>query len=191
MTPDDGPTRKPRADSLRNRELLLTAAKAAFGEKGADVPLDEIAQRAGVGIGTLYRHFPTRAAVLGAVYEREVEQLAKSAIELLASRQAGDALEAWLHLLIDYLAAKRVLAPALVSAGEGSRVHSPALKTVSGVMDQLVVAARASGDIRPEIDVVDVRRMLVGLTHGYDQAGWEPSARRLVAVIVGGLKPAA
>src|ERR1700753_46787 len=105
--------RKPRADSLRNRDLLLGAAKSAFTEAGADVALEEIARRAGVGIGTLYRHFPTRGALLGAVYQREVEQLSNAADRLLAEQSGVAGPEAWLHLLIDYMATKRVVAPAL------------------------------------------------------------------------------
>jgi AcrR family transcriptional regulator len=182
--------RKPRADSLRNREQLLKAAKAAFAESGADVPLEEIARRAGVGIGTLYRHFPTREAILAAVYRREVEQLSDSAEALLAARPPGEALEAWLHLLVDYMATKRVIAPALRAApGEGAQVYAASGAAITEAMRRLAEAAIASGDIRPDVGPDDLYRMLVGLSHGYDQPGWEASARRLIAIVMAGLKP--
>ena len=181
--------RKPRADSLRNREQLLAAAKDAFAEAGADVPLEEIARRAGVGIGTLYRHFPTRDAILAAVYRRGVEQLSESATALLAERPAGEALEAWLQLLVDYMATKRVVAPALrASPGEGAEVYASSGPVVMDAFNRLAQAARANGDIRPEVTPDDLYRLLIGLSHGYDQPGWEPSARRLISVLMAGLK---
>ncbi len=182
--------RKPRSDSLRNRELLLETAKAAFNEIGADAPLEEIARRAGVGIGTLYRHFPTRDALLAAVYRRGVDQLSASAEALLADRPPGDALEAWLHLLVDYMATKRVIAPALrASQGEGSKVYASSGAAIGEAMNRLARAAIASGDIRADIGPDDLFRMMVGMSHGYDQPEWEPSARRLIEVLMAGLKP--
>ncbi|MBV9510825.1 MAG: TetR/AcrR family transcriptional regulator [Caulobacteraceae bacterium] len=181
-------TRKPRADSLRNRERLLAAAKTAFGAHGAEAPLEDIARRAGLGIGTLYRHFPTRAAMVAAVYERETAQLADSADHLLATLQPDQALEAWLHLLVDYLATKRMLAPALTTAGEGVRIHSPATATLGGVLDRLIETARADGGIQPEIETADVGRLLAGLSQGTERQGWEDSARRLVGVIMSGIR---
>jgi AcrR family transcriptional regulator len=184
--------RKPRADSLRNREHLLATAKTTFADAGADVALEEIARRAGVGIGTLYRHFPTRDALLAAVYQREVEQLVASADSLLADRGPGQALEAWLHLLIDYMATKRVIAPALrASAGDGSQVYASSGATITEALNRLARAATAGGEIRADIGPDDLYRMMVGVSHGYDQADWEPSARRLVGVIMAGLKPPA
>lgn len=181
--------RKPRADSLRNREQLLEAAKAAFSEVGADVPLEEIARRAGVGIGTLYRHFPTRDALLAAVYRREVEQLSGSADTLLATRPALEALEAWLHLLVDYMATKRVIAPALrASAGEGQEAYAASGAAITNALAKLTRAAVAGGDVLPEIGPEDVYRAMVGVSYGYDQPGWEPSARRLIGVFMAGLK---
>jgi AcrR family transcriptional regulator len=180
--------RKPRADSLRNREQLLAAAKAAFNASGADVALEEIARRAGVGIGTLYRHFPTRDALLAGVYQREVEQLSASADALLASRSAGEALHAWLHLLIDYMATKRVIAPALRAApAEGSQARASS-GTVTEALNRLAQAAAASGDIRADIGPDDLLRMMMGVSHGYDAPDWEPSARRLIDVLMAGLK---
>src|ERR1700687_3705787 len=103
-----------RADAPRNRQRLIEAALAAFAEHGADdASLDEIARRAGVGIGTLYRHFPTRDAIVEAVYRREVEQLANAANRPTGPWRPGEALHAWMRLFVDYIATKRVVAPAL------------------------------------------------------------------------------
>src|SRR5437868_2401711 len=107
MSEISGKTRKPRADSQRNRDQLLAAAKAAFTESGADVALEAIARKAGVGIGTLYRHFATRESLLAAVYRREVDQLAGAVEPLLAAHRPVEALRAWLNLLVDYMATKR------------------------------------------------------------------------------------
>jgi AcrR family transcriptional regulator len=181
--------RKPRADSQRNREQLLETAKAAFTEIGADAPLEEIARRAGVGIGTLYRHFPTRDALIAAVYSRAVEQLAASADRLLEERSSGEALEAWLDLLIDYMATKRVVAPALrADPGEGARVYASSGVSIIQAMNALTEAAIAAGDIRGDIGPEDIYRMMIGVSHGYEQPGWEISARRLVGVMMAGLR---
>ena len=100
--------RKPRADSARNRQVLIDTAKTAFADVGLQVSLEEIARRAGVGIGTLYRHFPSREAVVEAVYRHEVEQLAQAVPQLLKSSPPGEALHKWMHLFIDYIASKRI-----------------------------------------------------------------------------------
>jgi AcrR family transcriptional regulator len=181
--------RKPRADSLRNRDLLLSAAKTAFAETGADAPLEDIARRAGVGIGTLYRHFPTREALVAAVYARALDQLAQAADDLLAKRPAGEALAAWLDLLIDYMATKRVVAPALrADPGEGSRVYATSGETILPALQRLTNAAHAAGDIRADIGFEDVLRMMSGLSIGYEQPGWDVGARRLLSVMMAGLK---
>jgi AcrR family transcriptional regulator len=181
--------RKPRADSLRNRDQLLAAAKMAFADHGADVALEEIARRAGVGIGTLYRHFPNRDAVLAAVYQREVDQLTVQGEALLAAKPAGDALEAWLDLLVDYLDTKKVVVPALRASDGGAQVYAASGGTVMAAYDRLVEAARDAGAIRADISNDDMRRILTGLSTGYDQPGWAPSARRLIGVLLVGLKP--
>jgi AcrR family transcriptional regulator len=184
-------SRKPRSDSLRNREQLLEAAKAVFNEAGADASLEEIARRAGVGIGTLYRHFATRDALLAAVYRRGVEQLSAAADALLAERAPMAALEAWLHLLIDYMGAKRVIGPALQAAagGEGPAAYAASGPMIREAMSRLARAAMDAGALRPDVTPDDLYRLLVGLSHGYDQPGWEASARRLVGILIAGLRP--
>jgi len=181
--------RKPRADSLRNRDLLLTAAKTAFAETSADAPLEDIARRAGVGIGTLYRNFPTREALVAAVYARELDQLAVAADDFLANRPAGEALAAWLDLLIDYMATKRVVAPALqADPGEGSRVYASSGATILPALKRLIESAQAAGDIRPDIGFEDILRLMSGLSLGYEQPGWAEGARRLFGVMMAGLR---
>ena len=181
--------RKPRVDSVRNREQLMAAAKVAFTERGADVALEEIARSAGLGIGTLYRHFPTRDALLAAVYRREVDQLAAAADRLLDERPAGEAFEAWLGQLVDYMATKRVIAPALqASPGEGSAAYAASGPAIAGAINRLARAAIASGDIRADIQPDDLMRLISGLTQGYDRPDWAPSARRLISVLMAGLR---
>ncbi len=181
--------RKPRADARRNRESLLEAAKAAFAEVGAEASLEEIARRAGVGIGTLYRHFPTRDAVVEAVYRREVQQLADAAPRLIESLPPVEALRAWMELFIDYVAAKRVIAPALKSlVGGGSALYADSSARISEAMALLVERAQATGDIRPSADSADLLRALIGFAYVNSAPDWEASARRLIDLMIDGLR---
>src|SRR5215831_13115725 len=109
--------RKPRSDAQRNRERLLEAAKEAFTRSGANTSLDDIAKEAGVGPGTLYRHFPTREALLEAVYRTEMEKLAAAEQKFAQELPPIEALRAWLLLFVDYIAAKQLIAPALNALG--------------------------------------------------------------------------
>jgi AcrR family transcriptional regulator len=181
--------RKPRADAQRNRDSLLEAAKAAFAEAGPDASLDEIARRASVGIGTLYRHFPTRDAVVEAVYRREVQQLADAAPRLIESLAPAEALRAWMRLFIDYIAAKRVIAPALKSlVGGGSSLYADSSARINEAMALLVERARESGDIRPDADSADLLRALIGFAYVNSAPDWEASARRLIDLLIDGLR---
>ncbi|HZZ89263.1 MAG TPA: TetR/AcrR family transcriptional regulator [Caulobacteraceae bacterium] len=187
--PDDSPSpRLPRADSQRNRERLLGVAKAAFTQENADVALEEIARRAGVGIGTLYRHFPDRGALLAAVYRRELEQLTAAADALLAEGVPIQALEGWLEQLVDYMATKRVIAPALQASPKGAEAYAAAGPVLSEALERLVRAGVASGDIRADMRSEDLMRLIAGVSYGYDKPDWEPSARRLIGVLVAGLR---
>jgi AcrR family transcriptional regulator len=183
--------RRPRADSARNRERLIQAARTAFARDGADASLEEIARSAQVGIGTLYRHFPSRLDLLEAVYRREVEQLAQAAPRLLAERPPFEALREWMRLSIDYLAAKRVIAPALAASAGAPQIYAASGGLISGAMTQLVESAVQSGEIRPDVDPSDLLRAMVGLSYGYTEPGWEESARRLVDILMDGLRPPA
>ncbi len=182
-------TRKPRADALRNQERLIDAAKQAFTEVGPDVSLEEIARRAGVGIGTFYRHFPTREAIVEAVYRREIGQLAEAAQSLLNARRPIDALHDWLKLFVDYMATKRVIAPALASMSGGTS----ALYERSGLMMRdavtlLIDKAVASADIRPDVEPEDMMQALSGLAFGSSNPGWEARTLRLIDVMMTGLR---
>jgi AcrR family transcriptional regulator len=181
------PARKPRADSARNRQLLIDAAKTGFSDVGLDVSLEEIARRAGVGIGTLYRHFPTREAVVEAVYRREVQQLAEAVPQLLQTAPAGEALHKWLHLFVDFIATKRIIAPSLAAAA--TRTSTPtSVELITSAISSLVKRAIASGDVRKDIDPSDLLRAMVGMSYGNPDAGWEASARRLIDILMDGLR---
>ena len=181
------PARKPRADSARNRQLLIDAAKAGFSGVGLDVSLEEIARRAGVGIGTLYRHFPTREAVVEAVYRREVEQLAEAVPQLLQTSPAGEALHKWMHLFVDFIATKRIIAPSLAAAAV--RTSTPtSVELITRAISTLVKRAIASGDVRKDIAPSDLLRAMVGVSYGNPDAGWEASARRLIDILMDGLR---
>jgi AcrR family transcriptional regulator len=182
-------SRKPRADSARNRQLLIDAGKAGFSEVGLNVSLEEIARRAGVGIGTLYRHFPTREDVVEAVYRREVEQLAQAVPRLLETLPPGEALHKWMHLFVDYIATKRLIAPSLAAAASrGSSLHASSVELITGAITTLVKRAVASGDVRKDIDPSDLLRALVGVSYGNPDVGWQASARRLVDILMDGLR---
>jgi len=181
--------RKPRADSARNRQLLIDAAKEGFSEIGLSVSLEEIARRAGVGIGTLYRHFPTREAIVEAVYRREVEQLAQAVPQLLETWPAVDALHKWMHLFVDYIATKRLIAPSLgAAAGRTSPLHATSAELITRAITTLVKRAVAGGDVRKDIDPSDLLRAMVGVSYGNPDAGWQASARRLVDILMDGLR---
>jgi AcrR family transcriptional regulator len=184
-----GAPRKPRADAQRNREGLLEAAKAAFAEVGPEASLEEIARRADVGIGTLYRHFPTRDAIVEAVYRREVQQLADAAPRLVDALPPAEALRAWMRVFIDYIAAKKVIAPALKSlVGGSSALYADSSARINGAIALLVDRARASGDIRPDADSADLLRALIGFAYVNSGPDWEASALRLIDLLIDGLK---
>jgi AcrR family transcriptional regulator len=181
--------RKPRADSARNRQLLIDAAKAAFTEIGLQVSLEEIARRAGVGIGTLYRHFPSRGSVVEAVYRREVEQLTEAVPQLLKTSQAGEALHKWMHLFVDYIATKRLIAPSLGAATGGtSALRANSAELITHAMTTLVKRAVESGDVRKDIAPSDLLRAMVGVSYGNPDQAWEASARRLIDLLMDGLR---
>jgi AcrR family transcriptional regulator len=184
------PARKLRADGLRNRERLLEAAKAGFAETGPDVSLDEIARRAAVGIGTLYRHFPTRDAMVEAVYRREVQQLADGAPRLLAELPPVQALHAWLRLFVDYVATKKVIASALGAiVGGASELYAASGVQITDAVSLLVDRAMASGEIRRDVESGDLLRALVGFTYGSGAPDWQASALRLIDILMDGLRP--
>lgn len=184
------PARKPRADALRNRERILEVAKTAFTRQGANASLEEIAKQAGVGTGTLYRHFPTRDALIEGVYRNEVEKLAAAAARFAETMSPLEALRAWMLLLVDYITAKHIIAPALNTiAGGPSRLHEGSRSLIQAAMDELVKRAKKSGDLRRDLDAFDLLRALIGVSHVGSGADWQQSARRLVDILIAGSRP--
>lgn len=191
MTKDRSTTaRKPRTDALRNRERILEVAKAAFTRQGANASLDDIAKQAGVGAGTLYRHFPTRDELIEGVYRNEVEKLAAAAARFAESMSPLEALRAWMLLLVEYIAAKHIIAPALNSVvGGPSRLYEGSRTMIQGAIDGLVRRAKKSGDLRRDLDAFDLLRALIGVSHVGSGADWQQSARRLVDILIAGSRP--
>jgi AcrR family transcriptional regulator len=182
--------RKPRTDAQRNRERILEVAKEAFARSGANTSLDDIAKQAGVGAGTLYRHFPTRDALLEAVYRVEVEKLAAAERELSGKLPPVEALRAWMLLFIDYIATKQIIAPALNTlVGGPSKVFEASRDQVQGAIRAMVKRAIKSGDIRRDLDPVDLLRALIGVSNVASGPDWQQSARRLVDILITGSRP--
>ncbi|HUN84829.1 MAG TPA: TetR/AcrR family transcriptional regulator [Terracidiphilus sp.] len=178
-------------DALRNRERILEVAKGAFTRHGASASLDDIAKQAGVGAGTLYRHFSTRDALIEAVYRSEVEKLALAARGFIAAMAPLEALRAWLLLFVDYIAAKHIIAPALNSvAGGPSRLYEGSRSLVQGAIEELVKRAKKSGDVRRDIDASDLLRAVIGASYVPSGGDWQQSARRLVDILIAGSRPA-
>jgi AcrR family transcriptional regulator len=181
--------RKPRADAVRNRERVLEAAKAVFSAGGPDASLEAVARRAGVGIGTLYRHFPTRESLFEAVYRREVQQLGELAEQLKGEAAPVDALRRWLRSNVEFVATKKGMSAALALAVQGSSELSAysfdrLTKAVGALLDRAVAAGEIRSDISPE----DLLRTLVGMCYMHDQPGWQTSVLRMVDVFVDGLR---
>ena len=178
-----------RADARRNRDALLVAAAAQFAELGADTSLEEVARRAGVGIGTLYRHFPSREALIADVYRREVDLLCGGVDELLATRPADEALAEWMRRFVGYVATKRGLAVALKSmVNDNSDLFAQSRANINESMARLVNAAVDAGLVRSDADPEDVLRGMSGFCLFSDQAGWQEQAQRLVGLLVDGLR---
>ena len=182
--------RKPRSDAQRNRARILEVAKEAFTRFGADASLDDIAKQAGVGAGTLYRHFPTRDALIEAVYRSEVEKLAGAARKMAETMLPIEALRSWMLLLIDYIGAKHIIAPALNSlVGGPARLYEDSRSLIQGAIDELVKGAKKSGDVRTDIDATDLLRAMIGISHVGTGHDWQQSARRLVEILIAGSRP--
>lgn len=179
--------RKPRADAQRNRERILEIAKQAFTRSGPNASLDDIAKEAGVGPGTLYRHFPTRDELLEAVYRTEVEKLAAAERKFAEAMPPMEALRAWMLLFIDYIATKKIIAPALNAVvGKPSKVVEASYPPIHGAMRALLDRAIKNGEIRKEVDAIDLLRALVGVAYLESTPDWQSSARRLVDILIAG-----
>ena len=182
--------RKPRVDAERNRVRILEVAKEAFTRSGASASLDDIAKHADVGPGTLYRHFPSRDALLEAVYRIEVEKLAAAQWELAETLPPLEALRAWMLLFVDYIATKKIIAPALNTlAGGPSKVFEASYSQVWEAIRALVKRAIQNGDMRKDLDPIDLLRALIGVSNVASSADWQQSARRLVDILIAGSRP--
>jgi AcrR family transcriptional regulator len=181
--------RKPRADAIRNHERVLEAAKAVFSAGGSDASLEAVAKRAGVGIGTLYRHFPTREALFEAVYRREVQQLTELAEELKSEASPVDALRRWLRSNVEFVATKKGMLAALALTVHGSsELYAGTFERLTKAVGALLERAVAAGEIRADISPEDLLRALIGMCYMHDQPGWQKSVLRLLDVFVDGLR---
>jgi AcrR family transcriptional regulator len=181
------PIRKARADATRNRERILEVAKEVFARDGASASLDDIARRSEIGSGTLYRHFPTRDALVEAVYRSEVEKLAAAEQRFAAAMPPLEALRAWMFLFIDHVAEKKLIIPAMDTVAGGSmRMIEGARGLIHTSFVTSVKRAIASGDLRADTDPDDFLRALVGVFHTTAMPGWEQSGRRIVDILLAG-----
>lgn len=189
IEPSTPPPRQLRADASRNREKLVEIASVVFAQYGGDASLENIARQAGVGIGTLYRHFPTREHLVEVVYRREVEALCAAADELAQHNAPDIALAEWMQRFVDYIAAKRGMANSLrILFDANSDVFANTAGMVTSALRGLVEAAIADSSIRSDIDSADVLHALSGIYSSPDTPDWRDRSRRLVALLMDGLR---
>jgi AcrR family transcriptional regulator len=182
--------RKPRADARLNRERILGVAKHEFARSGASASLEEIAKKAGVGPGTLYRHFPTREELLVSVYRSEMEKLAAAERTFAETLAPVEALRAWLLLFVDAVETKQIIAPVLNTlVGDPKKVFEAFHHQIHQALRALVKRAIKSGDIRKDLDPIDLLRALVGVANVATSPDWRESARRLVEILILGARP--
>jgi AcrR family transcriptional regulator len=182
--------RKPRADAQRNRERILEVAKQEFTRSGANASLEEIAKKARVGPGTLYRHFPTREELLVAVYRSEMEKLAAAERTFANTLPPVEALRAWLLLFVDAVETKQIIAPVLNTlVGDPTKVFEASHAQIHEALRALVKRAIKSGDIRKDLDPIDLLRAIVGVANVSASPDWQQSARRLVEILILGARP--
>jgi AcrR family transcriptional regulator len=185
------PQKQPRlrADAQRNRVKLIEVAADAFAERGADASLEQIARQAGVGIGTLYRHFPTREHLVEVVYRRELELLATAAAELMAEKAPDVALEEWMHRFVSYMAAKRGMASSLkLLFTSNTALFTEGSTLMNSTFDKLLGTAIEAGTIKDDIEASDVLYALFGIYSIPDTPDWRERAHRIVRLIMDGLR---
>jgi AcrR family transcriptional regulator len=182
------PAEQLRADARQNHARLINAATAAFAERGADAPLEDIARRAGVGIGTLYRHFPTRTDLQAAVFRSQVIAVCDRGDALLTEQAApGEAFAAWMRNLAGYLVTKRGLSHALIEAiGIESELISSCWVTMRQTTERLLANAQEAGVIRPDVDATDVMRLVHGVAVSTEKA--PERSDMLLSVMLDGLR---
>lgn len=176
-----------RADAQRNRDRLVAAAQAVFSEQGAGASLEDVAKRAGVGPGTLYRHFATRAALQEAAYRDAVERLCAAGADLRDESDARRALTEWIRLLLEHMVARRGLAEALVAAlGKQGDVFVASHRALHEIGDELVDRARQAGTARPDLDARDLLWMVHGISQAAEGPGGAARAQRLLSIMTAG-----
>ncbi|HEX6857456.1 MAG TPA: helix-turn-helix domain-containing protein [Streptosporangiaceae bacterium] len=183
-----------RADAKRNQQRLLSAAAGTFADRGADsASLEEIARRAGVGIGTLYRHFPTRQALLEAVYQDQIEALRARADELIATTDPVSALSGWLLAVTAWSKTKHTLVSALMATSDGeSQVRSYCAKLIRDTAEDLVTRAQKAGQIRADASADDMLKLTHGIAFAAGRSpGDDGQAARLIAMVIDGLRAGA
>ena len=181
--------RRPRSDAVRNRERVLESAKTIFSAGGSNASLEAVAKHAGVGIGTLYRHFPTREALFEAVYRREVQQLGELAEQLKSEAEPVDALRRWMRSNVEFVATKKGMLAALALTVHGSsELYAFSFDRLTKAVGALLDRAVAAGEIRDDISPEDLLRALIGMCYMRDQPGWQNSVLRLLDVFVDGLR---
>src|SRR5258708_9355118 len=177
-------------DDQKNRERILTVARGHFLKSGATARLEDIAKQAGVGIGTLYRHFSTREGLLKAVYFDVTEQLAKAGQEFAETLPPVEALRAWMMLFVDFIAEKQIIAPALNAlVNDPRKLIEASYSQIWETVRALVKRAIKSGDIRKDLDSIDLLRALVGVANLATTPDWKKSARKLVEILILGSRP--
>jgi AcrR family transcriptional regulator len=188
LRPGDRADRRVRADAQRNMDTLLRSAMKVFAKSGVDAPVREIADKAGVGIGTVYRHFPQRSDLIVAVFRHEVDSCADAAAALASKHEPGEALARWMQRYVDFISAKRGLAAALHS-GDPAYDSLPAYfhKRLRPALQSLLEAAVAAGQVRPDIEPGDLLTAVASLSSPHRES--DPThARRMVALLVDGLR---
>lgn len=187
--PENNFRRPPRADAERNRTQIVRAARKAFSSKGTTASLEAIARAAEVGIGTLYRHFPTRDALVEEVYRTELDELTSAAQALSESSPPVAALRAWLVLFVGYSAMKAGMSEVLGSLANGtSELYADSGERLTRAITLLTDAAVASGEIRLSLDPVDLLRALIGVGANGAGPGWEDRAKQLIDVLIAGMR---
>jgi AcrR family transcriptional regulator len=186
----DSEPRAPRADAVRNREQLLGVATRVFASADAETSMRAIAREAGVGIGTLYRHFPTREALVEAVYRDQVVRLTNGARDLLADAAPAVAMRRWMDLFGDWIATKNGMLDTLLTVIESgavghARTRDELLNAISSILD----AGRAAGDLRPDVTAEEVAASLIGIFTVAHQPGHAVTADRLLDILLDGLRP--
>jgi AcrR family transcriptional regulator len=185
----DLPTRPLRADARRNRDRLLASASAAFAEQGDQVPLEVIAERAGVGIGTLYRHFPSREALIVAAYQQEVDATCGAASQLLRTLPGDRAFRAWAGRFASYVATKRAMGEALRSAvASDSPLFAETRSRIGAAVQVLLDAGAEDGTLRKDIEAGDVMRLLGAIWQLPPGPDWDAEVSRLLDLVVDGLR---